>query len=358
MKALSLSLALLLGMLRIVTGQDAPSVRTATATPAAGTAQYEVPGRTEPIESATVFTRATGIVRERHFEIGQVAKAGDVLALIEAPEIDRAVDAARASLAQASARAANAQSVSERSSRLFKTSAVSEEELQQRLTSATEAEAAVQVAQAELARLEEQQRFLTVRAPFDAVISARNFDRGDHTRGDAAPENGWLYRLSRLDTLRFVISATPDLALRLAPEQEATVRFREFPGREFPAKVAHSSRLFDSASGTMRMELLLENSDLSVPAGLTGQATFQVKPASGTYLVPNNALIHRAGKTLVATVREGKTHFVEVNPGRNLGRDIEVTSSAFEGSFEVILNPNGMLREGDPVVAAKIASAK
>jgi len=90
------------------------------------------------------------------------------------------------------------------------------------------------------------------------VISARNFDRGDHVRGDAGSADDWLYRLNRLDTLRFVINGTPDLALRLRSDDPATVRFTEFPGRDFPARVAHSSRVFDTATGTMRMELLLE----------------------------------------------------------------------------------------------------
>ena len=82
---------------------------------------------------------------------------------------------------------------------MLKSDVVSEEESEQRQTVAAETAAAVRVAQAELARLEEQQRFSIVRAPFDGVISARNFDRGDHVRGDAASADGWLYRLERLD---------------------------------------------------------------------------------------------------------------------------------------------------------------
>ncbi len=158
--------------------------------------------------------------------------------------------------------------------------------------------AAVRVAEADLARLQEQQRFSTVRAPFDGVISARNFDRGDLARGDSAGTDDWLYRLDRLDTLRFVVHATPDLALRFSKDGEAAVRFGEFPGYNFSARVAHISRVFDTASGTMRVELLLENKDLALPSGLTGSATFDVKPAANTYLVPTNVLISREGKIL------------------------------------------------------------
>ena len=307
---------------------------------------------------ATILTRATGIIRERRFEIGDVVKSDDALAIVDAPEIDRAVEAARANVEQAIARATNARSLSNRSSRLLKSEVVSEEESEQRQTAAVETAAAVRVAQAELARLEEQQRFSIVRAPFDGVISARNFDRGDHVRGDAASADGWLYQLERLDTLRFVINATPDLALRLARDNQATLHFGEFPGREFAARVAHSSRVFDTASGTMRMELLLENKDLAIPAGLTGSATFTLSPAEGTYLVPTNALIVREGRTMVATVEDGKVRLIEVLPRRNFGQDVEAISSEISSTTAVILNPNAMLREGSAVASAPLTAAK
>ncbi len=219
-----------------------------------------------------------------------------------------------------------------------------------------EAAAAVRVAEAELARLVEQQRFLTVRAPFDAVISARNFDRGDLVRGDAAPADRWLYQLNRLDTPRFVISATPDLALKLTPDSRATVRFKEFPGPEILVGVAHSSELFDAASGTMRTELLLQSQDLAIPAGLTGTASFQLDPTDRTYLVPSNALILRQGVSLVATVVKNKAHFLEVDPGRNFGRNVEVTSNQFADTTVVILNANALLREGDAITPAPLVT--
>ena len=338
--------------------QEIPPVRTILPKKATQAAQYEVPGRTEPIESATIYTRATGIISERKFDIGSEVKAGDILALVAAPEIDRAVEAARAQVEQAKARANNALSLSNRSSRLLKSDVVSEEETEQRRTTAVESAAGVRVAEAELARLEEQQRFSVVRAPFDGVISARNFDRGDLAKGDAASADGWLYRLERLDTLRFVISATPDLALRLPSDAEVLVRFGEFPGREFPARVARSSRVFDSSSGTMRVELLLENADLLLPAGLTGSAAFALKPPDGSYVIPANALISREGRTFVASAVESKVHFLEVAPGKNFGREVEVFSSQLSEESSVILNPNAMLREGEAVALAPLAAAK
>lgn len=337
--------------------QEKATVRIVHPSASTATGSYEIPGRTEPIEQAVIFTRATGIVNERKYDIGDRVKTGDVLAVIAAPEIDREVEAARAAVEQAVFRSENARQIAERSTGLLKSRAVSLEESEQRVSSASEAEAALRFAQADLARAEELQKFSTVTAPFDGTISARNFDRGDRMRGDSSTAEGWLYRLSRLNELRFVVQATPDLALRLSKESEASVRFNELPGRTFSAKLSGYSRVFDTASGTMRVEFLIENKDLALPSGLTGIAGFKLPPAPGTYLLPNNTLVLRQGKSLVATVKEGKVAYVEVLPGKNFGPSMEMTSAALGPETDVIVNPNAMLKEGEEVTVAESAAA-
>lgn len=312
---------------------------------------YELPGRTEPYEAARLATRATGIISERRFDIGDQVEADEVVALVDAPDIDHAVEAARAALLQAEAKARNARQLADRASRLHKERALSREELESRSAASEEVDAAVAEAKARLAQLEAQQGFATVRAPFAGIIAARNFDKGDHVRGDAAAGQAWLYQLVRLDKLRFSVNASPDIALRLPPGITADVVFREFPGRQFKAKVTRSSRVFDTASGTMRVELLLENGDLSLPAGLTGTATFRLEPPGHAYLVPTNALIVRNGKSKLGTVADNKVAFVQVLTGRNLGPQVEVISPLLNEKTAVIINPNAMLQAGQTVVS-------
>lgn len=328
---------------------EKPVVRTVKPSSAAANSTYDIPGRTEPVESATIFTRATGIVSERKYDIGDRVKAGDVLAVIATPDLDQEVIAAKATLEQAEARAKTARSFSNRSANLYATRAVSQEESEQRTSSAEEAEAEMREAKANLSRLEEEQKFGMVTAPFDGTISARNFDRGDRMRGDSATSEGWLYRLVRLNDLRFVVNATPDLGFRLSQESEAKVRFNELPGKVFTAKVSRSSRVYDTATGTMRAELLIDNKELVLPAGLTGTASFSLAPAAGTFMLPTNTLVMRQGRSLVGVVQDGKAHFVDALPGRNTGTSLEMTSAALTPDSQVIVNPNAMLKEGDAV---------
>ena len=355
---ISRTLALLLITTPVLMAQERKFVKTVTPTPAKADSSYEIPGRTEPLESATIFSRATGIVKERKFDIGDVVKSGEIIAIIDAPEIVQQVEAARATIDETKARARSAHSLADRSAELLEANAVSREESDQRSASAAEMDAAVRVAEAEYARLAELQNFATVRAPFDGVISARNFDRGDRVRGDAATAEGWLYKIARLDTLRFIVNATPDLALRLDKENDAAIRFNELPGKPFSAKISRSSKVFDAASGTMRIELQMENKDLSLPVGLTGTAAFSLAATKETFLVPTNTLVIRDGKTGLLVAKNDKVELMEVVAGRNFGPTVEVTSSSLSESTTIIINPNAMIRPGDAVEASAIQIAK
>jgi RND family efflux transporter MFP subunit len=338
--------------------QEATTVRTVVPAPATEARTFDLPGRTEPVEQARIFSRATGTVKERPVDIGDRVKEGDTLAVIDIPDIEREIEAAKASVDQAVARADIARSTSNRTAGLLDSQAVSKEEAEQRQASAAELEAAVRAAKAEVGRLEELRNFAVVKAPFQATIAARRIDRGDFVRGDSATTSEWMFHIVRLNQLRFAVGATPDVALRLTPETEATVKFAELPGRSFPAKVSRSSKLFDTATGTMRVELLLENADFALPSGLTGTVAFKLPPAPGTYLLPNNTLVLRDGKSFVSVVEDGKVKLIDVLTGRNLGPQMEVTSAALKAESQVIVSPNAMLRPGDPVTANPLVAGK
>ncbi len=188
-----------------------------------------------------------------------------------------------------------------------------------------------------------------MRAPFAGVIAARNFDRGDRVRGDSATAEGWLYHVARLDKLRFAVQVSPNIALRLEKGSPAVVRFNEFPGKDFPAKVARLSGVFDPDSGTMRAELELDNAGGLLPAGLAGRAVFSLPPKEGQFLVPANAVVSRAGRTMVAVVVAGKVSFLDVALGKNRGAEVEVNTEQLQSDSRVVLNPNALLREGDAV---------
>lgn len=328
-------------------------VRTALPLPIPGSDAVEAPGRTEPVESVRIFTRATGIVHERRFDIGDRVAAGDVMVRIDVPDLDRAVAAAEAQIELAKVRLQLAQLEAARATELVQSRVLADDELQRRTAEVASWAATLRGAEAEAARLHVQQGFATVAAPFAGVIAARNCDRGDRVRGDTAGPEGWLYELVRLDELRFVVPAAPELALRLTDASLPTVHFREFPGRSFAATALRRSGVFDAGTGTMRVELRLANPDLQLPAGLSGTARCTLPPLTGGFLVPGNALQLRAGQPTLAIVRDGRIVLLPVATGRTRGLQVEVAHAELSTTTSVVINPNALLRPGDVVQIAE-----
>lgn len=328
-----------------------PTVRVVAPKPVAETTRYTAPGRTEPLAQVRVFTRATGIVRERRYDIGERVLAGAVLAIVDAPEVDRAVAAAAAAVEQAQAQAKVAEVVARRAATLAEQQVGSSEDAEVRAAEAAAAAAGVRRAQAEHARLVELQGFAIVRAPFAGIVAARNVERGDRVRGDASGAEDWLYLLVGVEQLRFVVAAAPELALRVGATPQATVTFREYPGRDFPVVRALRSGVFAAAEGSMKIELLLDNPGMEMPAGMTGSATFELPVATSAFLVPNNALQLREGRSSVAIVEAGRVRRVEVVAGRMRGNEVEITSALLQAESQVILNPNALLADGAVVQA-------
>jgi RND family efflux transporter MFP subunit len=332
-------------------------VRSAHAETAKGTTELTAIGRTAPAQEARLFSRATGLIRECKVDIGDRVKSGDVLAVIEAPEIAHQIAGAKAKVAQMTARAELAAALLKRTESLTANDAVSQQDLDERIATTKTAEADRLAAEAELQGFEEMDRFLTIRAPFDGTITARKIDRGAYVNGDPTNAESWLFSIARLNELRMVLFVPPTTALQIQNDQEAEVLFTDIPGKTFPAKVSRSSSLIEADSGTMRVELLLPNADFSVPAGLSGIAKIKAPSISSTLLVPSNAVAVRNGVSQIALVENEKVKFTPVQVGRTLGPKVEILSGIPENS-EVILSPNALLRDGDPVAATPLATAK
>lgn len=359
MKFPNASLFLAVATIGTASAAETAPVDVKTAHPAAPEAAtfLQTIGRTAPAKQAALFSRATGIVSECRVDIGDRVKEGDVLAVIAAPEIAHQIAAARARVEQMKARLDLASVLLTRGESLAASNAFSKETLDERRSTTKTAEADVAAAEAELSTLIEMQNFLTIRAPFDGTITGRRIDRGDHVVRDQSGEDAWLFNIAQLKELRMVLFVPPATALQIRNGEPADITFTELPGRLFAAKVSRSSGLIDPSSGTMQVELTLPNEDFTLPAGLSGIARIQARSGPSVLMIPSNALATRDGIPNVALVENGKVKFQAVKPGRTMGPKIEVLSG-LTAEGEVILSPNSLLRDGDPVKATPMASAK
>jgi RND family efflux transporter MFP subunit len=289
------------------------------------------------------------VVAERRVDIGDHVKEGDVLVVIEAPEIEQELLRARAATDQMKARLELARATLDRAESLVGKGHVSEQTVDERRATKMGADADVAAALAEVKRLEEVRSFQTIRAPFAGTIVARQVERGDKVSADSSQQGGYLLRIAHLDELRIEIDVPQSYSLQVLPGIEANVTFAELPGQTLKARVVRSSGLIDQTSSTMRAELLMPNPEKRIPSGLSGQVRIEIGAADGTVTVPTNTLITRDGRQMVATVDE--QDLIRLKPvavARDLGERV-VIPSGLTVHDRVIVSPNALLRAGDQV---------
>jgi RND family efflux transporter MFP subunit len=325
------------------------SVRVVRPEAAAGTSTLTLAGRTAPKEQALVSSRASGVVAERKVDIGDHVKEGDVLVVIEAPEIEQELQRARASVDQMKARLELARATLGRAESLVGKGHVSEQTVDERRATKMGADADLAAALAEVKRLEEVKSFQTIRAPFEGIVVARQVERGDKVSADSSQQGGYLLRIADLADLRIEIDVPQSYSLQVVPGVEAKVAFAELPDQALKARVARSSGLVDQTSSTMRAELLMPNPGHRIPAGLSGQVTLELGTADGTVTIPTNTLITREGRQMVATVDEqDRVRLKSVTVARDLGERV-VIPTGLTVNDRVIVSPNALLRAGDQV---------
>lgn len=325
------------------------SVRVIRPEAAPGASTLTLSGRTASAEQALISSRASGIVAERHVDIGDRVKAGDVLVTIDAPEVEQELLRARAAIDQTKARLELARVNLERAESLVGQGHVSVQTVDERRANKMTADADLAAAQAEVKRLEEVRSFQTVRAPFDGTIVARQVERGDKVSADSSQQGGYLLRIARLNELRIEIDVPQSSSLLVKPGARAQVAFAELPGEKLSARVVRTAGLIEQASNTMRAELLMPNPERRVPAGLNGQVIIDIPQGNGAVTVPTNTLLTRDGRQMVALAdAQSRVVLKAVSVARDLGERVIITSGLTTDD-RVIVSPNALLRAGDEV---------
>jgi multidrug efflux pump subunit AcrA (membrane-fusion protein) len=277
-----------------------------------------LPGSIQPYTDAAIFARTTGYLKRRYADIGSSVKAGQVLVEIDTPEIDQQLLQARADLATAQANA--------------------------RLAKAKQA--AVTSANANVKRLEELQRFKTIYAPFDGVITARNTDIGALiASGGSAKE---LFHIASMSRLRIFVNV-PQMYVRAArPDTVAEIEVQELPGRKFAGRLARTAQAIDPSSRTLLAEIDLDNPRGEILPGSFAQVHLKVPTDATTFRLPVNTLIFRSEGLRVAIVKNGAVSLIPIVLGRDFGSTVEVLSG-LTGTESVVINPPDSLADGQRV---------
>ena len=295
---------------------------------------------------APILPRATGYVRRWMADLGAQVKTGDLLAEIEAPEIEQELGKARADLAHAEAATDLAKTTAERWQELLKTTGVSEQETAEKVADFALKKAAADSARASVRRLEQLSGFSRISAPFDGTITARHVNVGELV---SAGSNHELFHLADTSRLRVFVHVPQPYAENIAVGQPVELFPGDTGGRQVAARVARTARQLESASRTLLIELEIDNVDGRLLAG--GFARVRLPTAHGdpVLTVPANTLIFHADGPQVGVV--GTNNTVELRRiivGRDRGPVLEVRGG-LTAADRVILNPADSLSSGQTV---------
>ena len=323
--------------------------------PQAGTAaqEIELPGTTQAYTEAPIYARTTGYLRQWYLDIGAHAKRGQLLALIETPELDQQLQQAESELQTAQANLQLAQVTADRWIYLLKTNVVSKQETDQTVSDFNAKRAIVDSDQANVRRLQQLQEFEHVYAPFDGVITARDTDVGaliqngdTNTRGNSTPQE--LFHLAAIDKLRVYISVPEVYAAAVKSGEIVTLTLDAFPGETFRGALVRDSSSIDFTSRTLKVEVDVDNATERLLPGAYAFVHLKIPVPPGSVTIPTNALLFRSEGLSVALVRNGQAKLVPVTIGHDFGSTVEVVSSLTAGD-NVIIDPSDSVLDGSPV---------
>lgn len=325
---------------------DAISVSVVAAGRAEAQTTLTLPGTVQAFQQATIYARTSGYLKRWLVDIGAHVKQGDLLAEIDTPEIDQQLREAQAALDQAKANLQLAKSSADRWQDLVKDNAVSQQEVDEKVSAYQACQADVEAAQANVLRLSETQAFQKIIAPFDGVITRRAVDNGDLVSVGNGTAGTQLFQIAQTDPLRVYIDVPQTYVGSVHSGIEAEVLPPEFHGKTFKGKVVRDARSVDPVSRTMRTEIDVPNPKDEILPGMYAQVKLILTQENPPLIVPSGALIVSAKGTQVAVVDSAsKVHFHSVTVGRDFGATLEILQGLNEGEH-VITNPSDALHEG------------
>ena len=307
-----------------------------------------LPGSVQAYYEAPIYARTSGYLKAWHTDIGTAVKKGQLLAEIEAPEVDQQLRQAEADLGTARANYELARTTNERWQGLLATESVSQQDADQRAGDAAAKSAAQMSAAANVARLREMEGFKRVVAPFAGVVTQRNTDVGALINAGQAPGSA-LFRVADTHRLRIYVQVPQAYAAQVRTGMSASLEFTDHPGQHYSAAVASTAHALDAVSRTLQVELQIDNASGELLPGAYVQVTFALPPSSGTLRVPVNAVIFRGKTPQVATVDEAqRVRLRDIAEGRDFGTEIEVLAG-INANDTLVLNPPDSIADGQQV---------
>lgn len=311
-----------------------------------------LPGNTEAFNDTPIYARTDGYVKRWYVDIGAHVKAGQLLAVIESPEVDQQLRQARAQLSVAQANSRLAKTTAERWKNLRKSDSVSPQESEEKTGDMESKVATEEAARANVLRLQQLQSFEHVYAPFSGVITARNVDIGDLINAGNAGTARELFHLAAEEQVRIYFQVPQLNAHSALPGTEVELALPEAPGKRIKAHITRTADAIDPTMRTLRAEVDLPNKDGQFAPGAYVQVHLKLQVPSNTLIIPVNSILFRSEGISAAVVHGDRVELHPITIGRDFGDSMEVTSGLTQ-SDRIVVNPPDSLFSGQKIQLAQ-----
>jgi RND family efflux transporter MFP subunit len=336
--------------LRAETAQAAlPAVSVVSLKQTAPTDEIILPGNVQPFITSPIYARTNGYLKKWYFDIGAHVKQGQLLAIIETPEVDQQLQQARSNLLTAQANLELASITKTRYQGLLKSNAVSQQDVDNAVGTYNANAAIVEADKAAVLQYSALVSFEKVYAPFDGVITARNTDIGDLINsGSSSSVKTDLFHIAQPGKLRVYVNVPEEYSQGIKSGMTADLSLAEFPGRKFRGQLVRTADAINMTTRTLLIEIDVENPSGTLLTGSYAEVHLAVPAQTSTFLIPVNTLLFRTEGLRVGVVKGGKVVLTAVTPGHDFGNDIEIVSG-LNADDQVIVNPPDSIVSGQQV---------
>jgi RND family efflux transporter MFP subunit len=308
-----------------------------------------LPGNVQPFITSPIYSRTNGYLKKWYFDIGAHVKQGQLLAVVDTPEVDQQLQQSLSNLNTAKANLTLAEITKNRYEGLLKKNAVSQQDADNAAGTYNANKAIVDANQANVKQLEALQSFEKIYAPFDGIITARNTDIGDLINsGSSSTARTDLFHISQPDKLRVYVNVPEEYSQGIKVGMTADLSLAEFPGRKFQGKLVRTAEAINATTRTLLIEIEVNNPTGTLLTGSYAEVHLKVATHASTLLLPVNTLLFRSEGLRAGVVKDGKVVLTALTAGRDFGNQIEIVSG-LKPDDQVIINPPDSLVSGQQV---------
>jgi RND family efflux transporter MFP subunit len=308
-----------------------------------------LPGNVQPYITSPIYSRTNGYLKKWYFDIGAHVKKGQLLAVIETPEVDQQLQQARSNLLTAQANLDLASITKTRYQGLLKAHAVSQQDVDNAVGSYNANKAIVEADQAAVEQYTALVSFEKIYAPFDGVITARNTDIGDLINsGSNSNVKTDLFHIAQPGVLRVYVNVPEEYSQGIKVGMTGKLTLAEFPGREFQGRVVRTADSINVTTRTLLIEVDVDNPSGTLLTGSYAEVHLAVPTQGSTFLIPVDTLLFRTEGLRVGIVKDGKVVLAPVTAGHDFGNQIEIVAG-LKADDQVIVNPPDSIVQGQQV---------